>query len=45
MDRKEMGYVGVDQISLAQVTENWQAFVNTVMNLRIIQNSGTFLTN
>jgi hypothetical protein len=28
-------YVGVERIDLAQNRDNWQAFVNTVMNLRL----------
>jgi hypothetical protein len=30
----EVGWEGVDWIHLAQVRDQWQPFVNTVMNLR-----------
>jgi hypothetical protein len=35
MDLREIGWVGVDWIRLAQDRDQWRAFVNTVMNLRI----------
>jgi hypothetical protein len=34
-DLREIGWEGVDWIHLAQDKEQWQAFVNTVMNLRV----------
>jgi hypothetical protein len=35
MDRREIGWDGVDWIDLAQDRDQWKAFVNTVMNLWI----------
>jgi hypothetical protein len=35
MDRREMGLEGTDWIHLAQDWDQWQALVNTVMNLQI----------
>jgi hypothetical protein len=34
-DLKEIGWEGVDWILLAQNRDQWQAVVNTVMNLRV----------
>jgi hypothetical protein len=31
----EVGWRGMDWISLAQERDNWRALVNTVMNLRV----------
>jgi transposase len=35
MDLREIGRVGMDWIDLAQDMDQWRAFVNTVMNLRV----------
>jgi hypothetical protein len=35
MDLREIGWVGMDWIDLAQNRDKWRALVNTVMNLRI----------
>jgi hypothetical protein len=35
MDLREIGWDGVDWIELAQNRDQWRAFVNTVMNLRV----------
>jgi hypothetical protein len=35
MDLREIGWGGVDWIDLAQDRDQWRAFVNTVMNLRV----------
>jgi hypothetical protein len=35
MDLREIGWDGMDWIDLAQDRDQWRAFVNTVMNLRI----------
>jgi hypothetical protein len=36
MDLREIGWESVDWIQLAQDRDRWQAFVNTVMNLRVL---------
>jgi hypothetical protein len=45
MDLRETGLEGVDWIHLAQDMDQCPALVNTVMNLRIPQNAGNFLTS
>jgi hypothetical protein len=35
MDRREIGWGGMDWIDLAQEKDQWMALVNTVMNLRV----------
>jgi len=35
MDLEEVGCGGMTWIELAQVSDRWQALVNTVMNLRV----------
>jgi hypothetical protein len=40
MDLREVGWDGVDWIHLAQDRDQWGAFVNMVMNLRIPQKIG-----
>jgi hypothetical protein len=35
MDLREIGWVGMDWIYLAQDRDQWRALVNTVMNLRV----------
>jgi hypothetical protein len=35
MDLSEIGWDGMDWIDLAQNWDQWRAFVNTVMNLRV----------
>jgi hypothetical protein len=44
MDLRETGWGGVDWINLAQDMDQWRAFVNTVMNLRVPQNIGKSLS-
>jgi hypothetical protein len=36
---------GVDWIHLAQDRDRWRALVNTIMNLRVPQRTGNFLTS
>jgi hypothetical protein len=36
---------GMDWIDLAQVRNKWRALVNTVMNLRVLENAGKFLSS
>jgi hypothetical protein len=35
IDRREIGWVGMDCIDLAQDRDQWRALVNAVMNLRV----------
>jgi hypothetical protein len=42
---REIGWVGMDWIVLAQDRDQWRALVNRVMNLRIPKNAGKFLNN
>ena len=44
-DLKEVGWAGIDWIDLAQGRDRWRALVNEVMNLRVPQNVGNFLTS
>jgi len=34
-DLKEVGFVGMDWIEMAQERDRWRALVNAVMNLRV----------
>jgi hypothetical protein len=36
---------GMDWIELAKDRDRWRTVVNVVMNLRVLQNSGNFLTS
>jgi hypothetical protein len=45
MDLREIGWDGMEWIHLAQDSDQWRALVNTVMNLRVPQNAGKFLSS
>jgi hypothetical protein len=44
MELGDMGWGGMDWIDLARDRDQWRALVNTVMNLRVPQNAGKFLS-
>jgi hypothetical protein len=45
MDRREIGWDGMDEIDLAQDRDRWRALVNMVMNLRVPYKAGKFLSS
>jgi hypothetical protein len=45
MDLRELGCWCVDWIELAQDRNRWRALVSAVMNLRVSENAGNFLTS
>jgi hypothetical protein len=45
IDLKEIGWDDMDWINLAQDRNQWRALVNTVMDLRVPQNAGKFLSS
>jgi hypothetical protein len=45
MDLREIEWDGMDWIDLAQDRDQWRTLVNMVMNLRVPQNAGKFLSS
>jgi hypothetical protein len=44
-DLREIEWDGMDWIDLAQDMDQWRALVKTVMNIRIPQDAGIFLSS
>jgi hypothetical protein len=42
---REIGWDGMDWIDLAQDRDQWRDLMNTLMNLRVLQNAGKFLSS
>jgi hypothetical protein len=45
LDLREIEWEGVDCMHLAQDRDQWRSLVNTVMNHRVPQKAGNFLTS
>jgi hypothetical protein len=45
MDLREIGWIGMDWIDLAQDRDQWRALVNTIMNLQVPYSFGKFLSS
>jgi hypothetical protein len=43
--RKQAGGEGLDWTYVAQDRDKWRAIVNTVINLRVLQNAGNFFSS
>jgi hypothetical protein len=44
MDLRAIRWGGIDWIDLAQDRDQWRTLVNTVLNIRVPQNAGDFLS-
>jgi hypothetical protein len=44
VDLREIGWIGMDWIDLAQDRDQWRALVNAAMNLWVPYNAGKFLS-
>jgi hypothetical protein len=45
MNLRKIGWGGLDLIDLAKDRDQWRALMNTIMNLRVPQNPGKFLSS
>jgi hypothetical protein len=45
MDLREIGWGGMDWIELGEGRDHWRALVNRIMNLRVSQKFGKFLSS
>jgi hypothetical protein len=45
MYRRDIGWGGIDWIDLAQDRDQWRAFMNTAMNIRVPKNIQKFLSS
>jgi hypothetical protein len=45
MDLRQIGWGGTDGVDLAQDRGQWRALLNMVMNFRVTQNVGKFLSS
>ena len=45
LDLQKVGFAGMDWKELAQDRERWRTLRNEVMNFRVPQNAGNFLTS
>jgi hypothetical protein len=45
MNLREIGSGGTDWLDLAQNRDRWRALVNTIMNFRVPQNVGKFMSS
>jgi hypothetical protein len=44
-DLREIGWKGVDWMHVAYDRDQWRVLVNTIINLRVPQKAGNFLTS